>query len=754
MDLAGEVIVTTPGAPGVNVQAPGGSAVQVSPGVPGPPGAGVNLAGAVPAYGDLPGGLGVGDAGAAYLVQSNGKLYVWSGMAWPSEANGADFRGEQGIQGRGIAGISVDAYDLVFAMSESPSPVRVEVPALAAADAAADAAALSAGAAAGSALAAAGSESAAAGSASAASGSASTASGAASAATSAKNDAVSAKNAAELAQSEAEGARDEAEGFASSASSSASSASGSASTASGAALAASGSASAASSSASAASSSASAASTSESNASSSALAAGVSESNAAASALAASNSESAAADSEDAAALSASDAADSASSASSSKGAAASSASSAAGSALSASGSASAASGSASAANSSALNAAASESAASGSASAASSSESNAAASESHAADSADLAEYWANEAAGSVSTGLPSATTSIKGGVVLSSSPGEVGGTFDHLVVNGWADKADLVGGKIPASQIPAIGLTETYVVADEAARLALDCETGDVAVQAGNPGRGSYILQGTDPSDVDDWVMLVIAEDAVTSVNGHQGIIVLGKSDVGLGNVDNTSDVNKPVSSATQSALDAKVPNVRKVQAGTGLSGGGDLSADRTLAVAYGTSAGTATQGNDTRVVNAVQTSRMVSAGTGLSGGGALSSNVTLSADFGSAAGKVCEGNDSRLSNERTPSNGSVTTAKIADGNVTTDKIADSAVTSAKIADGTIVNADINTSAAIAKTKLASDVQTSLGKADTSIQASGAATGQWQGTAANLPGTGAAGVLYVVTG
>lgn len=35
----------------------------------------------------------------------------------------------------------------------------------------------------------------------------------------------------------------------------------------------------------------------------------------------------------------------------------------------------------------------------------------------------------------------------------------------------------------------------------------------------------------------------------------------IVLGKSDVGLGNVDNTSDANKPVSTAQQTALDGKV-------------------------------------------------------------------------------------------------------------------------------------------------------------------------------------------------
>ena len=39
-------------------------------------------------------------------------------------------------------------------------------------------------------------------------------------------------------------------------------------------------------------------------------------------------------------------------------------------------------------------------------------------------------------------------------------------------------------------------------------------------------------------------------------------------------------------------------------KVNAGTGLSGGGSLEADRTLSVKYGTAAGTATQGNDSRL------------------------------------------------------------------------------------------------------------------------------------------------------
>lgn len=45
-----------------------------------------------------------------------------------------------------------------------------------------------------------------------------------------------------------------------------------------------------------------------------------------------------------------------------------------------------------------------------------------------------------------------------------------------------------------------------------------------------------------------------------AVLSVNGKTGEVVLSKTDVGLGNVNNTSDLNKPISTATQTALDAK--------------------------------------------------------------------------------------------------------------------------------------------------------------------------------------------------
>lgn len=45
-----------------------------------------------------------------------------------------------------------------------------------------------------------------------------------------------------------------------------------------------------------------------------------------------------------------------------------------------------------------------------------------------------------------------------------------------------------------------------------------------------------------------------------AVASVNGQTGVVVLDKTSIGLPNVNNTSDANKPVSAATQTALDLK--------------------------------------------------------------------------------------------------------------------------------------------------------------------------------------------------
>lgn len=65
--------------------------------------------------------------------------------------------------------------------------------------------------------------------------------------------------------------------------------------------------------------------------------------------------------------------------------------------------------------------------------------------------------------------------------------------------------------------------------------------------------------------------YIDLSIGDGSVTSVNGYAGNIVLTKSDVGLSNVDNTSDLNKVISTATQTALNTKANSTSPVFTGT---------------------------------------------------------------------------------------------------------------------------------------------------------------------------------------
>jgi Cellulase (glycosyl hydrolase family 5) len=55
-----------------------------------------------------------------------------------------------------------------------------------------------------------------------------------------------------------------------------------------------------------------------------------------------------------------------------------------------------------------------------------------------------------------------------------------------------------------------------------------------------------------------------LPATSNAVTSVNTLTGVVVLTKTDIGLSNVDNTSDANKPVSTAQQTAISTSVSNI----------------------------------------------------------------------------------------------------------------------------------------------------------------------------------------------
>ncbi len=119
---------------------------------------------------------------------------------------------------------------------------------------------------------------------------------------------------------------------------------------------------------------------------------------------------------------------------------------------------------------------------------------------------------------------------------------------------------KADLSGGKLVSSQLPAIAISEFLgSVADQAEMLSLDGQVGDWCIR--NDEERAYVITGDIPSELSSWTAIVTPASPVTTVNGQIGDVVLGKSDIGLGNVDNTSDADKPISTATQTALDAKM-------------------------------------------------------------------------------------------------------------------------------------------------------------------------------------------------
>lgn len=99
------------------------------------------------------------------------------------------------------------------------------------------------------------------------------------------------------------------------------------------------------------------------------------------------------------------------------------------------------------------------------------------------------------------------------------------------------WKDKVTAINGSMQGSNVPTATAVKTYT----------DAEVGSERTRA------EGVEQGLQSSKV----------DKTTKVNGHalSSDVTVSKADVGLGNADNTSDLNKPISTATQNALNQKV-------------------------------------------------------------------------------------------------------------------------------------------------------------------------------------------------
>lgn len=209
-------------------------------------------------------------------------------------------------------------------------------------------------------------------------------------------------------------------------------------------------------------------------------------------------------------------------------------------------------------------------------------------------------------------SSGAPDATPTTKGLVQLT---GDLGGTAGAPTVPGLAGKAATAttitagtgltgGGDLSANRTISanFGTGAGTIAQGNDSRITGAEQTTNKGVANGYAGLNSSTVVptaqlGSGTADTttflrgdNTWATTPAAP--VTSVAGKTGVVTLVKADVGLTNVDNTSDTNKPVSTAQQTALDAKANTAITITAGTGLTGGGDLSGNRTLAVVDDTS------------------------------------------------------------------------------------------------------------------------------------------------------------------
>ena len=125
---------------------------------------------------------------------------------------------------------------------------------------------------------------------------------------------------------------------------------------------------------------------------------------------------------------------------------------------------------------------------------------------------------------------------------------------------------KADLVNGVIPSSQLPSF--VDDVLEFANLASFPATGESGKIYVALNT--NLTYRWSGTTYAEISP--SLALGETSSTAYRGDRGKTAYDhsqtignphgttKGDIGLGNVDNTSDANKPISTATQTALNGK--------------------------------------------------------------------------------------------------------------------------------------------------------------------------------------------------
>lgn len=165
---------------------------------------------------------------------------------------------------------------------------------------------------------------------------------------------------------------------------------------------------------------------------------------------------------------------------------------------------------------------------------------------------------------------------------------------------------------GKIAASLLPTLAITDTYVVSSEAAMLALSAQRGDVAVRTDL--NRCYILATDDPTLVGSWQELLTPADAVLSVNGKTGAVTLSHTDVGAAPTSHTHDAFRAVSNGTTTQFSAAGFDTLGLVAGSGISLGFDAVGKKVTIAASGS---TGLASAFTEVRDAAGTSKFAASG-----------------------------------------------------------------------------------------------------------------------------------------
>lgn len=112
---------------------------------------------------------------------------------------------------------------------------------------------------------------------------------------------------------------------------------------------------------------------------------------------------------------------------------------------------------------------------------------------------------------------------------------------------------------GKLLVSQLPSVAIVDYLgTVNSQASMLQLVGQKGDWCIRTDESR--VWVVTGSNPASIGSWTAWAYPGGGVASVNGRSGAVTLTKSDFGLENVDNTSDLSKPISTAVAAALAGK--------------------------------------------------------------------------------------------------------------------------------------------------------------------------------------------------